>query len=173
MPVNRTSPHPDPCLACIAHASPERTRLRFPDRRGDVEFFETLCDRIMRLTGVRSVEGRTDTGSLIIEHDAPSEDVLQAAVTAGLFTIGEAAPIEPPDMNIGAWKKTLDQTVASTFGGGIDLKMLTALAFILMAVQQLARGNVAPPAATALWYGLTLLFLNRPGGDPGPGNGGE
>ena len=53
-----------------------------------------------------------------------------------------------------------------TVGGGIDARALGALAFIAMALRQLAAGHIMPPAATALLYALNLL---SPSGKADPG----
>jgi hypothetical protein len=52
---------------------------------------------------------------------------------------------------------------------------VAAFAFIAMALRQLAAGRIMPPAATALWYGLSLLLMTGipPGAAPDGSDGGE
>ena len=46
-----------PSKAIIMHACRGRTRLRFPDRKGQNAFFEVLCDEVLKIPGIIQVEG--------------------------------------------------------------------------------------------------------------------
>jgi hypothetical protein len=124
-------------LAYVAHATRGRTRLHFPSREGDVEFFSDCSARVAEIQGVRWVRVRSLTASLVIEHDGAFDTIKEQARAAGLFTVvetqrgserAEAGPALPP--------------VAAVLGG--------------LAVMQLFRNHVLPPAITLLWYAASL-----------------
>jgi hypothetical protein len=121
---------------------------------------------VAKLAGVRQVEARPATGSLIVTHEGSGEDLIDAARLAGLFLVEELAESYAPSLEAVAWKERLDQFLKQTVGGGIDLPTIAAFAFFAMALRQTAVGRIMPPAATALWYGLSLLLMK--GAAPGP-----
>ncbi len=128
-----------------------------------------------KLSGVQQVEARPATGSLIVTHDGSSDDLIAAAKLAGLFLVEEIAESYAPGFEVLAWKERIDSFLKGTFGSGLDLRAVAAFAFIAMALRQLAAGNVMPPAATALWYGLSILLAGGAPPDAGAegGDGGE
>lgn len=162
-------------VARIAHACPSRTRLQFPGLKGRSEPFKSLCDAVAKLSDVRQVEARPATGSLIVSHDSSTEDLIAAVNLAGLFLVEETAETHAPGFEAQLWKKRIDAFLKDTFGSALDLRAVAAFAFIAMALRQLAAGNVMPPAATALWYGLTILLTGGMPPDAGAegGDGGE
>jgi hypothetical protein len=163
--------------ARIAHACPSRTRLSFPDLKGKADPLKDLCDAAVKLAGVKQVEARPRTGSLIVTHDGSTEGLVASAELAGLFYLEEAAEEYAPSFEARAWKTSIDGFLEETFGKGIDLSAVAAFTFFAIALRQLAAGQVMPPAATAFWYGLSILFARGmgmpPAADPGDGDGGE
>lgn len=153
--------------AHIAHASPARTRLSFPDLKGQPEALEAVCAAARKLAGVHEADGRPLTGSVIITHDGSAEDLARAARKARAFEVREMPqpPAIAPGAEVLAWKDWADQSLRETLGPGIDVRTIAAAAFLAMAVRQLAAGSIMPPAATALWYGVSLLLAAGP--EPG------
>jgi hypothetical protein len=129
-------------LAYVAHAAAGRTRLRVPARQGDVEFFTACAARLAEIEGVLAVQPRALTASLLVEHDIDLEAIAEQARAAGLFTIA-ADPVE----------READRAPA-----------LPALAGLLgtLAVVQLFRNRVLPPAITLAWYALALARDSQP-----------
>lgn len=148
----------------LAHSCASRMRLSFPDKKGDRKFFEALCDQVVQLPGVKEAEGRVLTGSLIVSHDDSSEALVNAARYAGIFDTHEEPPAPAPGGEFEAWKKWADEALKYLGGPGASVSSMASLAFFLMAVTQLARGQTMPPAATALWYAISLLLASRTGG---------
>jgi hypothetical protein len=122
-------------LALVAHAGSKRTRLRIPAHQGDAEFFSACAARLAEIPGVLAVRPRSLTASLLVEHERPFAGVADDALDAGLFVVREKAdalgplPAIPP--------------VAAVLGA--------------LAVVQLFRASVLPPAITLAWYAATLL----------------
>lgn len=155
-------------LGYVAHASPSRTRLSFPDLKGRDELIDALCAGVRQVDGVYSADGRPLTGSIIITHDGSADELFHAARKARLFDVQDVPHRmrqAEPIADALAWKDWADQSLQETVGPGVNLRAIAAFAFIAMALRQLAAGSILPPAATALWYGLSLLLAVSP--EPG------
>jgi hypothetical protein len=142
--------------------------LSFPDLKGQDQLIEALCAGLRQLQGVHMVDGRPLTGSVIITHEGDADDFVHVARKARLFEIEEAPTAMQPPRPLAdalAWRDWADQSLRETMGPGVDLRALAAFAFIAVALRQLAVGRILPPAATALWYGLSLLLAANP--EPG------
>lgn len=160
-------------VAQIAHSCPSRTRLSFADLKGRPAQLIGLCDRVVKLKGVRQADARAVTGSLIVTHDGSSDDLVLAAKKAGVFDVQDHIEHQF-HADADAWQEWIDRTLKDAVGNGIDVRTLGAFAFFAMALRQLASGHIMPPAATALLYALNLLSsFNK--ADPGAldGNGGS
>jgi hypothetical protein len=126
-------------LAQLAHASPGRTRLRFRSRAGDTDFFSACAARLSELPGVLAVQPRALTASLLIEHEGRFEALARRAQEAGLFLVTDDEPESPA------------LTIPPAAG------VLGALALL-----QLFRSNILPPAITLAWYAASLLKEQEP-----------
>lgn len=118
---------------------PGRARLRIAGRRGDAVFFAAIATGLSALPGVYHVDVRPLTGSVVIAHGPPVARVGAAAEKAGLFTL-----IEAPEEAADGPELPIDPRLAMTVGLG------------LVAVWQLLRGQIFPPAVTAAWYAAHL-----------------
>lgn len=143
--------------AYLGHSCRARTRLSFPDLKGKTHELTALCDGTLKLEGVRQVEGRPLTGSLIVTHDGSMDDLAHAARKSGLFNVRTATEEHNLHDDAHHWKETIDRTLNDTVGHGLDARAMGGLAFLAVALGQFAAGRVMPPAATALWYALNLL----------------
>jgi hypothetical protein len=130
----------------LAHAMPGRTRLRLPDRRGDAAFFASIASGLSSLPGVYKVETRPLTGSVLVQHFSTLESLTEAARNSGLFNIGAISAAPKPEPKV-------------TF----DPKLFVAFALAGLAIWQMSREKVAPPALTLLWYASQLGGLWRNG----------
>jgi hypothetical protein len=149
-------------LGHVAHASPARTRLSFPDLKGQEDALGALCAALRALAGVHSAEARALTGSVIIAHDGSTEDLVRAASEARVFAVRQPPEQPGPHAEAVAWKAWLDESLRDTVGPGINVRTIAGLAFLAMALRQLAAGSIMPPAATALWLGVSLLLAANP-----------
>jgi hypothetical protein len=123
-------------VAHVAHAGERRTRLRIPGHQGDSEFFSACAARLTEIPGVLAVRPRSLTASLLVEHERPFAAVAEDALNAGLFTVKQ----EP--------------------AAGEPLAAIPPVAAVLgaLAVVQLFRASVLPPAITLGWYAWTLML---------------
>jgi hypothetical protein len=128
--------HSHPPAAFLAHASEGRTRLRVPERRGDADYFSTSAARLAEFEGVLAVTPRAVTASLLVEHESGFDAIAERARAAGLFTLEPAAEEESLAPRLAV------PGLASVLGA--------------LAVVQLFRQRVLPPAITLLWYAAAV-----------------
>jgi len=133
-------------MAEVVHAIPGRARLRIAERRGDAVFFASVATGLSTIAGVYNVQVRPLTGSLLIQHGPSLERVGEAAKKAGLFVIAKTAPAAPPQSV--KWPALL-----------VDPRMTAAVGLGLMALWQVRKGNVLPPALTVAWYAAHMSGL--------------
>ena len=129
-------------VAALVHSMPGRARLRIAERRGDTVFFAAIAIGLSALPGVYHVDVRPLTGSVVISHGPSIARIGAAAEQAGLFALTEAA--EEAE-EAGDWP-----------GLPIDPRLAITLGLGLVAVWQLLRGQIFPPAVTAAWYAAHL-----------------
>ena len=120
----------------MAHASGGRTRVRVPSRRGDAEFFAACAARLAEFDGVLAVTPRALTASLLVEHDGDFGGIAERARAAGLFAL------EPANEEEGLASGPAIPGLAGVLGA--------------LAVVQLFRQRVLPPAITLLWYAAAV-----------------
>jgi hypothetical protein len=125
-----------PPAAFLAHASEGRARLRVPERRGDAGYFSSSAARLAQFEGVLAVTPRAVTASLVIEHEGDFAAIAERARALGLFALEPAPQEENPAARLAAPR------LAAVLGA--------------LAVVQLLRQRVLPPAVTLLWYAAAL-----------------
>jgi hypothetical protein len=160
-------------VAIVAHACAGRIRLSFPDRKDQRSFFEEVCDATLRLPGVSEVEGRPGTGSLIITHDGATEALLQAAQSDRAFAVEKTGDESAHAGDTLDWQALLARVTKDTSSPSGGIRSAAIIALLVMVVLQATRGQIMPPATTALWYALSLLLgkemsSGEPSGDGGP-----
>lgn len=128
----------------IVHAIAGRTRLRIPARRDDPVFFAALATGLSTMAGVDSVETRPLTGSILVRHSWPLARLAEAAEKAGLFALMDVAALPPPTQAVSL---------------SLDPRMALGISFGVLALLQLARGQILPQAATLAYYAINLTGL--------------
>lgn len=136
---------PAPLEAVLVHSMPGRLRLRLvrPRHPG----IEPLAAELSRRHGVLKVAFRVETGSLLVLHDGrfrPEADPALRLLTP------RSAPAGPSSARSG--RAGVAQAARPQLGG-----IAGAAAFSGLALLQVARGRVLPPAVTLLWYAAALL----------------
>lgn len=161
-------------VALVAHACAGRTRLSFLDRKEQRSFFEEVCDATLRLPGVSKVEGRPRTGSLIITHDGTSEALLTAARSSRAFVVEERESEPAPGGGTPDWQSLFATATKITSDPSSAARSAAIAALLMMAMLQATRGQIMPPATTALWYAFSLLLgTGMPSGEGGIDGDGE
>jgi hypothetical protein len=133
--------------AVVVHAMDGRTRLRIADRRENVFFFASVAKALSAVAGVRTVEVKPLTGSILIFHDAPLSRIGEAAERGKLFSL----VIEP------APSRAL-HTPAAT----ISPRMAAAAGLGLIALWQAHKEKFFPSALSLVLYAANLAgFLSQ------------
>lgn len=139
-------------------------RLRVADRRRDTGYFEMAATRLVGCPGVISVEANAFSGSVLIRHDTVDQAILERGIAQGVFVVDRDPPTavsRPPSER---WLSSLAAVnrgfVAASEGRG-DIGTLIAGMFIVVAVIQATRGQIAMPAISALWYAIRALSISR------------
>jgi len=166
----------------IVHALPGRVRLRVAKVKGNPAMARRAQEKLAKVPGIKQVEAKADTGSLLILYDLAdlfSEESLDtlsvtleelfpeievATLMAGLMSLTE---------NPGAGS-AVAQGITDSFGaintgirkitGGLDLKVLAPLALIFLGLRTLWTSEkiTAPSWSNLLWFGFSaFVMLNR------------
>ena len=154
--TKRTAPPPPPS-ATLEHLTPDRARLRLPSLRREREALEELAHAMVDLPGVYSVEANPLTAGILIRYQGDFDELSKAALKAGLFIM--EAPEPGPDVMHGlrGRMRDMEKLLRRNSAGSIDVNTAAFLFFSLVAMVQLARGRIAMPALSALWYALNSL----------------
>jgi hypothetical protein len=155
----------------IAHQTEGRTRLRALVRPVDTVELLALADGVGGLSGVDAVDCRTTTGSLVIEHpehawEEIEDQMAQFGVVVALADMGHGHVdgLAPVRATIGQ----VDGLMTRLTAGGVDMRTLSFVLMLGLALRQMMRGQVMVPAFSFLWYASEILLKARLGaGDPG------
>lgn len=152
--------------AYIKHRLPGRVRLKIPQKKGDHRYFDRIAEAFADCPGITQLQLNPPAASLLVCHgaDTPFLSIAEFAQTNALFTVIEQAPEEtfsipnvPLTMLTSAGLKHMDNALVDFSRGRLDGRSLLFLALIGLAIHQMTRGRVMAPAASLLWYALSLV----------------
>lgn len=152
--------------AYIKHQLPGRVRLKIPQKKGDDRYFDCLAELFADCPGITQLQFNPQAASILICHsmDTGFSTIAEFAQTKGLFTIIEQPPEEMfsiPHLPIAtltsAELKNIDKSLLNFSQGWLDGRSLLFLALVGLAVSQINKGRFMVPAASLLWYAITLL----------------
>jgi hypothetical protein len=139
--------------ASIAHRMPGRIRLSIPARRGDAAFFAGLAGQLSGQPDVIRVRPNVRTGSLLVEHAGDAEPILAWAAQEHLLELEPSGA----SMESAGLLSAPGPAVRLVTGRDIDPMFMAGVAFLGMGLVQIVRGQVMVPAATALWYAISVF----------------
>lgn len=139
----------------VLHQIPGRFRIRLAILKGDSRGLETVAETLRACRDVHSVTSNPVTGSLLIMHSGSFSDIAACAAESVMLELVQRkdAPLDI-QRRFNEGLRQLDRDIMSVTGGNIDVNGLLILAFTSLAIQQAIQGQVAIPAATALWYAM-------------------
>lgn len=176
----------------VEHVLPGRIRLRFPDRRRDTAFFEQLVGLLSQHPAVEEAHANPLTGSLLVRHSGPIDELARAAVDMGLIAADTLDDLMAQRMPVArglaglvmaqgqqlpyaalAGLGVLQMTRGRFFGPASELFWQTrelwqrgmpqaALGLALLGLVQLSRANLFGSATSLLFYGLMLQKEMQP-----------
>jgi hypothetical protein len=160
----------------IAHHLPERTRLRSPVLRTDHAACERLADTLAATTGVRRVEIRPYTSSMLVEHAGSLalgnlvELVQRELGIERVLAHGELPPIAteiPPFSSIArriaVMVRELDRDIRRRSDGTVDLGVLATLGFFAAGAAEVAASGQLPipPWFNLAWWGYRTFMTTE------------
>ncbi len=152
--------------AYIKHQLPGRVRLKIPQKKGDYRYFDRIAELFAGCPGITQLQLNPQAASLLICHgmDTGFSAIAEFAQKNSLFTIVEQVPEETfsiPHLPIAKLTSTgfnrLDESLLDFSQGLLDGRSLLFLALVGLSISQIGKGRFMAPAASLLWYALTLL----------------
>lgn len=156
---------PERPRAVICHVTSGRLRLRIPERRRDEAFFAHLEERLSAWPGVEHVGVDAITAGVVVRFaDGPAfaarireTDIFELEERDPAAAVSTPSVLEETRQGL----KRVDARLRELTGGAGDIASLVFFALLAGGVYQLARGNIAAPAVTLLWYAAEVLKLWR------------
>lgn len=144
--------------AYVGHAMPNRTRLRIPSRRHNRDYFRHLESTLREQPGITQATVNPVSGSVLIEHDAPLQEIFSLAKELGLFSFADEARRE---MSIARQlfdiARSFDRELRQATHGRITGTEAGLLLLLALGIYQIWRGNVLPPATALFGYAIGAL----------------
>ena len=144
----------------IAHQMQGRTRLRAIQRPVDPVELAGVSAWFGSLDGVVEVDGRADTGSLIVEYEDVSWQELEGLAIRRGILISDTPP-QPARSGLAGIQSAgtqLNQSLKEKTGGGMDARSMGVALLLTLALVQAMRGRVLSPASSYLWYAINLIL---------------
>mgnify|MGYP001818204601 CR=1 FL=1 len=146
----------------IAYQTDGRTRLGALVRPVDTLELMDIADNLSGPRGVDAVDFRAATGSLVIKHELARVGIEIAGSVDGID--GYTDCLAPVRATIGR----VDGLMTRLTTGGVDMRTITFVLMLGLALRQTMRGQIMVPAFSFLWYASEILTKSRLGdGDPG------
>ncbi|WAK03205.1 HMA2 domain-containing protein [Methylobacter sp. YRD-M1] len=154
--------------AFIKHQLPGRVRLKIPQKRGDINYFNRLEELFSDFLGINELKLNPSTASIVINHEngVSLQDIVEFAKTRNLFNLVKEAEDHDeiiPNLYIKALTLTgfnrFDKALLDYSKGRLDARSFLFLSLIGLAIHQAARGNVLAPASSLLIYAVQLLHV--------------
>lgn len=148
--------------ARLVHRLPGRVRLKVDGRRGDRDWFDAVALELALVETIRSVEANPLTGSLLIHHEGPLERLVDELAGRGLVRVEPLEPREVPlPHRLAERAAVVDAGLRRATAGELDLRGAALLGLLALAIVQAARGQLAGPAVSLLWYASSLARGGR------------
>lgn len=142
--------------ARIVHRLPGRSRLRTRGMKGDDAYFAEVQTALTQTRGVRTVHVNPRTESILVEHDAPIEEIMLEAERRGYLRLDET--VEAPYLaNINRAILDSDEKLKQASSGKVDLETITFLGFVAGGIYQIFNGHGLPAGVTLLRYAVELV----------------
>ncbi len=179
----------------VVHALPGRVRLKVAKVKDNPALARRAEKKLAQVPGIRQVEAKSDTGSVLIHYDTEhllslaSVEILSATleelfpeIEIGALMAGLTALVGNPAAKPG---EALAEGITGSFSalnarvknltGGLDLKVIVPVALIFLGLRGIWQSEKvpAPSWSNLLWFGFaSFVMLNRglvegTGGTPG------
>ncbi|MGO8762117.1 MAG: HMA2 domain-containing protein [Desulfobaccales bacterium] len=162
----------------VVHALPGRVRLKVDRVKGNPPLAREAREKLAKVPGIRQVEAKSDTGSLLIHYDTEKLFALTSLEVLST-TLGEIFP-EIEVVTLAAWLSSLAEdsgpaartdaasgisgALAGFNPGVLDLRLLIPFTLVLFGGRALLASEevIFPAWYDYLWFGFsTFVMLNR------------
>jgi hypothetical protein len=134
--------------AILCHQAGSRARLRIPAMRDDAGYFERARAALEGECSEVRVDARTGS-ILLVGMRSPLTQILGRAAADDLFVLsGDSRRQGGQDELV----PFVDRAMAGLFRGPRHWPAEMAAVMLLLAIIQIARGNIMAPAVSLLWY---------------------
>lgn len=134
--------------AILCHQAGCRARLRIPAMRDDAGYFERVREALEGECETVRIDPRTGS-VLLVGMRSPLRDILGSAEADDLFVTSRATQRAGRE---GELVPFVDRAMTGLFRGPRHWPAEMAALMLLLAVIQIARGNIMAPAVSLLWY---------------------
>jgi len=157
--------------ALIVHRARGRVRLRIREEVDGPGYFSELSRKLEEIPGVTSVRINEHTRSVVLLHpNVPFTDLESRLNGSGLLAVATREDHPGPAITpLQRGISRINQAIAAGTTGRVDLQTLLFVVTVLIAVRQLLRGNIWPPAIAMLWYAMEFALRIHSGSGDGDG----
>lgn len=145
----------------LLHSIADRVRIRIPSRRHRRQYFEEVEAGLREFSDVHAVATNPLTGSVLITHRSPLNQLADFARSKGLFDLQMVFHEEPPQEALSKKMvrnfKQIDRKVRERTHGSSDLPSVLAVGLLGAAIFQISRGRLFPPALTLLDNAMRIV----------------
>lgn len=143
--------------AFIVHSTTGRVRFRFPDQRGDAEFFDSVAMGLARHSSVLEARASAHTGSLLVLHTGDLASLIAHAEKRGLFDVAPPPPPAASFRRIRDAIESMDDRVAKETGEAFSVGKLMFFGLLGAGIWQANRGHMLPAGMTLFKHALELM----------------
>jgi hypothetical protein len=152
--------------AHLVHHTRGRLRLRIPGRRHDASWLADLENRLRDLPGITEASANPSTAGVLILFDPSAvPDPIPRIEATGLVQVIAPPPLSPTLAELRRVAARLDDSLGERSGGSVDLRTLSVISLLVLALYQAMRGQLLAPAVSLLWHAFELLRFIPPDAD--------
>ena len=155
----------------IAHTTHGRTRLGWGDEAEQKHRAREIAQQLEQIAGILGAEARLTTGSIIIEHPenpwAEIQSLIEQQGAIQFCPTPSQIPARSGLQTLNMGLQRIDQVMRQGTQDGMDLRNLTFILLVMLALIQSLRGQVMVSAASFLWFAFNVARFS-PSGNTGP-----
>ena len=145
--------------ARVIHHTATRTRLRVEGATADTDYLPSVISALEAHPQVTQVLCNPLTSTVLVHHhaDLSADDVFALGEELGCFTVPQPVVRGTPIQELRRLYRQTEDDAMRLSNGHLDVESVSLALLLGSAMTGFVRGNVAFPAATALWYALDLI----------------
>jgi hypothetical protein len=143
--------------AQLVHTMKGRSRIRFPQQRGNAAFFDHVATVLSRHSSVLQLRVSADTGSVLVLHTGDLAPILTHASKLGLFEVAPAAPPRASLRHLRDAIESVDDRVAKETRDSFSVGTLAFLGLVGAGIFQAKNGHLLPAGITLFKNALEIM----------------